>query len=88
MEFAWLEGEGGARVLCGWDGTDGLAALGGLPMKLPEGDYALEGEAIIAVDRLGLGSYQFLRYRAAKRAPARPQRQIPTWSSTTLAPSP
>ena len=71
-EFAWLEGKGSPRVLCGWDGIDGLAALGGLPMKLPEGDYALEGEAsTLQLTGWGLGSYQFLRYRAAKRAPAR-----------------
>jgi len=71
-EFAWLEGDGDVRVLCGWDGKDNLGALGALPMKLPEGDYALTGAASdLQLLGWGLGSYQFLRYRKAKREPAR-----------------
>ena len=37
-QFAWLEDDGAARVLAGWDGKDDLGALGALPTKLPEGD--------------------------------------------------
>ena len=71
-QFAWLDSETGVRVLCGWDGADNLATLGGLPMALPEGDYAIS-DTVSELQLLGwgLGSYQFTRYKAAKRGPAR-----------------
>ncbi len=71
-QFAWLEDGAGTRVVCGWDGNDNLATLGGLPMQLPEGDYALSDTVSdLQVLGWGLGGYQFLRYKDAKRAPAR-----------------
>ncbi|MBL8248377.1 MAG: leucyl aminopeptidase family protein [Candidatus Competibacter sp.] len=63
-------------VIAGIANADDLWALGGLPTNLPEGDYALD--AVFAqrpLERLtlgwALGAYQFTRYKAAKRAPAR-----------------
>ena len=51
-------------------------AFAGLPMSLPEGTYRLilEGDAAVQTDAaLGwaLGSYEFARYRKARRAPAK-----------------
>ncbi|MEM0953277.1 MAG: leucyl aminopeptidase family protein [Pseudomonadota bacterium] len=71
-QFAWLEDAAGARVVCGWDGKDNLASLGSLPLALPEGQYAMTN-AVSALQILGwgLGSYQFSRYKSAKRAPAK-----------------
>lgn len=71
-QFAWLEENGVARVVSAWNGEDDLRSLGALPMSLPEGDYAL-GSDVSDLQRLGwgLGSYQFQRYRKAKRGPAR-----------------
>ncbi|MEM1403134.1 MAG: leucyl aminopeptidase family protein [Pseudomonadota bacterium] len=70
-QFAWLEGDDGARVLSAWDGKDSLATLGALPMALPEGEYVVRNEVSdLQLLGWGLGSYQFLRYRAAKRGPA------------------
>ena len=74
---AWLEDERGALVVAGWDGKDNFAALGGLPLQLPEGDYTLISD--VSDQQLvgwGLGSYQFTRYKTAERNPAR--LQIPT----------
>lgn len=65
-----------ACVWVGVDETPEAFALGHLPWQLPEGDYAL-AEAPPGCDvtllALGfqLGAYQFTRYKAAKRAPAR-----------------
>ncbi len=71
-QFAWLEDGADARVVCGWDGEDNLASLGGLPMSLPEGDYAVTTRVSdLQLLGWGLGGYQFLRYRDAKRTPAR-----------------
>jgi len=72
-QFAWLEEEEGAvRVLVGWGGEDSLATLGALPMNLPEADYTISGEVSdLQLLGWGLGSYQFVRYRQAKREPAR-----------------
>ena len=71
-EFAWLEQDGIAKVISGWDGKASLATLGHLPMSLPEGDYHLES-TINDTQVLGwaLGSYQFTNYKPAKRQPAR-----------------
>ena len=70
-QFAWLESGGAARVVCGWDGKDNLSTLGGLPMTLPEGTYALTSAVSdLQLIGWGLGGYQFLRYKEAKRAPA------------------
>ena len=76
--FALLTDASGklVRVLAGVDATEPLAALATLPCHLPEGDYQLADEGVLA-DPLqaalgwALGAYQFTRYRQAKRAPAR-----------------
>src|SRR6185437_7076675 len=65
-----------ARVLVGVDAKDPLAALAGLPLGLPDADYQLASEGVLADPSLAalgwaLGAYQFTRYRPAKRAPAR-----------------
>jgi len=65
-----------ARVLVGVAPADPLAALAGLPCHLPEATYELAAEGVLADTALAtlgwaLGAYQFTRYRAAKRAPAR-----------------
>jgi leucyl aminopeptidase len=64
-----------ARVLVGVSADDALAALAGLPFSLPEGNYQLASEGVLADRSLGalgwaLGAYQFTRYRQPKRAPA------------------
>jgi leucyl aminopeptidase len=67
-----------ARILVGFDPAQPLAALAGLPLQLPPGDYRLEppiGAPASAIELIvlgfALGAYQFTRYRAARRAPAR-----------------
>jgi leucyl aminopeptidase len=64
-----------ARVLVGVSPEDALAARAGLPCSLPEGNYQLADEGVLADRSLaalgwGLGAYQFTRYRQPKRAPA------------------
>ncbi|OOG61789.1 leucyl aminopeptidase [Rhodanobacter sp. B04] len=64
------------RVLVGVDAHDSLGALAGLPGILPEANYHLAAEGVLADPHqaaLGwaLGAYQFTRYRQARRAPAR-----------------
>ena len=76
--FCAVPGADGAlsKVLVGMADAPDLYALAHLPQALPDGEYAL-AEGSVAVDparaALGfaLGAYQFTRYRAAKRAPAR-----------------
>jgi leucyl aminopeptidase len=76
--FALLADAGGklVRVLVGVDAHDPLGALAALPGSLPEANYHLAAEGV-PVDPIqaalgwGLGAYQFIRYRPAKRAPAR-----------------
>lgn len=72
-QVAWLPDERGApdSVAAGWEGTDELEALGGLPYSLPEGVYELAGPTT-ALQLLGwgFGAYQFDRYRAPERQPA------------------
>ncbi|MEM1111894.1 MAG: leucyl aminopeptidase family protein [Pseudomonadota bacterium] len=71
-QTAWLEQGGVARVFCGYSGKSDLATLGHLPLSLPEGDYYLESP-VSETQILGwaLGAYQFTRYKAARRDPAR-----------------
>jgi leucyl aminopeptidase len=73
-QTAWLADAAGqpARVLAGWDGKDSLDTLGALPLTLPEGVYRLE-QPMSELQLLGwgLGAYQFTRYKAATRRPAR-----------------
>jgi leucyl aminopeptidase len=63
------------RVLLGVRDGDDPWALAALPLKLPAGRYAL-GKGPVALDpgkaafAWDLGSYQFTRYRKAKRKPA------------------
>lgn len=71
-QTVWLETDGAATVIAGWDGNENLATLGHLPLTLPEGDYHVESElAGIQVLGWALGAYQFDRYKAVKREPAR-----------------
>ena len=63
-------------VVVGVGNTADLWALGGLPASLPEGDYVLDAALEPrSLERLtlgwALGAYQFTRYKAPKRAPAR-----------------
>lgn len=73
--ITWLPGEPNepARVVAIVT-SDALTALAELPARLPEGNYHL-AEATpggdLAVLGWGLGAYQFTRYKAAVRAPAR-----------------
>jgi leucyl aminopeptidase len=65
-----------ARVLVGCAEAPDLYALAHLPLALPEGDYQLvEGAVPLDGERaalgFALGAYQFSRYRAPRRAPAR-----------------
>jgi leucyl aminopeptidase len=76
--FVLVPGKDGApaAVLAGCDRRDPLFALASLPLRLPEGDYALDARGLgldPAQVALGwaLGSYQFDRYRKAARKPAR-----------------
>src|SRR4051794_18100235 len=76
--FVLVPGKDGTptAVLAGCDKRDALYALASLPLRLPEGDYALDprglplDEAEIALG-WALGSYQFTRYRKATRKCAR-----------------
>jgi leucyl aminopeptidase len=76
--FLPLAGKDGTpvAVLAGCDRRDSVFGLASLPVRLPEGHYALDarGFALNASDlALGwaLGAYQFTRYRKPARAPAR-----------------
>ena len=71
------------RVLAGVRKADDPWALAALPMKLPEGRYALapgpvEVSAANAAFAWDLGSYQYARYRKPKRAPAELQLEAST----------
>jgi leucyl aminopeptidase len=86
--FVLVPGKDGApaAVLAGCDRRDALYGLASLPLRLPEGDYALDprGLALDEADiALGwaLGSYQFTRYRKATRKAAR----LAIGESTTAA---
>jgi leucyl aminopeptidase len=75
--FVLIPGADGApsAVLAGCDVRDAIFGLASLPVRLPEGRYALDprGLALDAADvALGwaLGAYQFTRYKKAARAPA------------------
>jgi leucyl aminopeptidase len=61
-----------ARVLVGVDRHDPLAALAGLPLNLPTGEYTLAAESVplnaeLAALGWALGCYQYTRYRKARR---------------------
>ena len=60
------------NALIGWDGDDNLSSLGHLPMRLPEGNYQIS-HPISSLQAVGwgLGAYQFDRYKAVSRIPAR-----------------
>lgn len=75
--FARLPDSAGlpGRLVAGVGERAGIESLGGLPYRLPPGDYRLaDGDAADAY-RLalgwGLGAYRFTAYKAAERAPAR-----------------
>ena len=71
------DAEGGIQeVLVGVSGANDLYALAHLPLTLPPGDYALSDRGVPldgarAALGFALGSYQFTRYKQARRAPAR-----------------
>jgi leucyl aminopeptidase len=73
-QVAWLPDDAGGpgSVAAGHDGRDSLETLGGLPLTLPEGVYRLT-EPVSELQLLGwaVGGYQFDRYKAAGRKPAR-----------------
>ncbi len=73
--FSLLPAPDGAAVAVLASPSDGEPtwALGALPMALPEGRYALQDRAANTPAALGwaLGAYQFERYKAPRRAPAR-----------------
>ncbi|UXI67991.1 leucyl aminopeptidase family protein [Tahibacter amnicola] len=63
---------------------DDVYALASLPLRLPAGDYRLATDTLDPVAAaLGwtLGSYQFTRYRKARRAPARLSIDSATWKA-------
>ena len=72
--FVFLPGADGApgRVLAGVGERESVASLGHLAVRLPEGDYRLEGATALDLLALGwgLGGYQFAEYRAPARKPA------------------
>ncbi|MDE0692290.1 MAG: leucyl aminopeptidase family protein [Gammaproteobacteria bacterium] len=72
--FVFLPGGDGApdRVLAGLGEGESIASLGHLAMRLPAGDYRLEGatEPELLALGWGLGGYQFTEYRKPARAPA------------------
>src|SRR6185312_4367320 len=75
--FALLpDAKGGvARVLAGVRDGDDAWALAALPLKLPRGRYSLgKGSVAVPADNAvfswDLGSYQYARYKKAKRAAA------------------
>lgn len=71
------DGQGGlAAVLVGVGAGDDPWNLAGLPMSLPAGDYRLDDRGLaLPSPQAGLGwalgGYQFSRYKAPRRAPAR-----------------
>jgi len=73
-QWIWLPDEAGSpsQVVAGWDGKDNLETLGGLALSLPEGVYRMDDPAT-PLQLLGwaLGAYQFGRYKATTREPAR-----------------
>jgi leucyl aminopeptidase len=76
--FLGLPGADGTvcAVLAGCDRRDALFGLASLPIRLPEGRYALDARGLMldAADvALGwaLGAYRFSRYKKPSRAPAR-----------------
>ena len=76
--FVLVPGKDGAAaaVLAGCDKRDALYGLASLPLRLPDGDYAVDARGLALDDAevaLGwaLGGYQFDRYRKAPRKPAR-----------------
>ncbi len=84
-QWAWLPDEDGnpGSVAVGWDGKDNLETLGGLALSLPEGVYRVDGPAT-PLQLLGwaLGAYQFGRYKAANREPARLLVESPALSAS------
>ena len=78
--FVGLPGKDGevCAILAGCDRRDAMFGLASLPLRLPEGRYALDARGL-ALDlgevALGwvLGGYQFTRYKKATRVPAQLQ---------------
>ncbi|MFN3835218.1 MAG: leucyl aminopeptidase family protein [Glycocaulis sp.] len=72
----WLALPGSGDVLYGVGEAASPFEAGGAPLALPEGGWHVAGfpkgwDPTLLATVLGLGSYQFTRYRAAPRAPAR-----------------
>jgi leucyl aminopeptidase len=71
--IAWLPNAGDAAVLAICH-ADTLYAVADLPLRLPPGDYRLASSPAapeLFVLGWGLGAYQYTRYKAAARQPAR-----------------
>ena len=72
-QIAWLPDDDGnpVQVAVGWNGSDDLASLGGLPFGLPTGVYHITSP-VTELQVLGwaLGAYRFNRYKASGRIPA------------------
>ena len=88
--FSLVAGPDGAlqQVIVGIGHEDDLWALGDLPTRLPEGEYALDGPAELPQrERLALGwalgAYQFARYKTPKRTMARLALE-PDWDTARL----
>ncbi len=73
-QSTWLPDDDGrpGAVAAGWDGKDSLDTLGALPLTLSEGVYRL-ADPVTELQLIGwaTGAYQYQRYRAATREPAR-----------------
>lgn len=75
-ELVLLPEGGEADALFGIGKGDDVFALGSAANRLPEGDWAIEAlpeafDATLAAVAWGMGAYQFTRYKAAARTPAR-----------------
>jgi leucyl aminopeptidase len=85
QEIVWLPDPAGqpGEVAVGWNGSDAIDTLGGLPMRLPEGVYQLHS-TVSDLQLLGwaLGGYRFTRYKNAEREPA--QLLIPDGNNGSL----
>ncbi|MEM7097264.1 MAG: leucyl aminopeptidase family protein [Pseudomonadota bacterium] len=80
-QFAWLPHGQSQCLVVGTDAQEDFRTLGNLALTLPEGTYRLDSNiSDQAVIGWGLGAYQFLRYRSAKRMPA--QLIIPNTNDT------
>jgi leucyl aminopeptidase len=72
--IAWLPNAGGPAAALAITHNDALYAVADLALRLPAGDYrlaAVPNAPDLFVLGWGLGAYQYTRYKAASRQPAR-----------------